>query len=287
MSIVVVHLDRREEAERIAQLLGGEAVGYEEGALERAFNEGKGIVALMACGIVVRKLAPLIKDKWTDPPVVAVSPGIKFAIPLLGGHHGANELAERLAGLGAQAVITTASEAAGLESVEVIARKRDLEVLNRESTRATNAAVLRSDIPLYTITGPAAAVVGPGVSILVRKGEYVVGLGCNKGTAAEEVVQAVRETLSSSGIGVDEVMAYATTCKKMHEPGLREAVAALNGNLVFVEDEDINRQQVKESKASLIGLKGVAEPAALFVSKRRELVRERKAYGNVTVAIAR
>ena len=54
----------------------------------------------MSMGIVVRKIAPLLDDKWTDPAVVVVSPDFRYAIPLLGGHHGANELAKELAGLG-------------------------------------------------------------------------------------------------------------------------------------------------------------------------------------------
>ncbi len=287
MSMAIIHIDRQEEAERVAALLGADVISYSDEAFREAFLAGNDIVALMACGIVVRRLAPLIVDKWTDPAVVVMSPGLRFAIPLLGGHHGANELAERLSGLGALPIVTTATEARGLEAVEVTAERQGLEVLNRESTRQTNAAILRSEIPLYALTGPAVAVAGPGVSVLVRHGEYVVGLGCNRGTSADEIFAAVRNVLAEAGVSQDEVLAYATTVRKMDETGLREGVALLGGNLVYVDDQDINGQDVEESAARLIGLRAVAEPAALFVSRRKELITRRKAIGNVTVAIAR
>jgi cobalt-precorrin 5A hydrolase len=284
---IVFHLGEEGSAARIAAFLDGESVWYSKEAFERAFLDGARIVALIASGIMVRALAPLVRDKWTDPPVVVVSPDLRFAIPLLGGHHGANELAKRLEAMGIVPVITTATEARGLEAVEVTASRQGLEVVNRSSTRAVNAAVLRGEVPLYSIVGPAIVVAGRGVSVLCSQGTAFVGLGCNRGTCAEEIVQAVRDALSEARIEASEVMLYATTRKKLDEDGLRKAVEALGGNLVFVDDVELNAQDVEQSKASLIGLKGVAEPAALAVSKRKELVLRRKAYGNVTVAVAR
>jgi cobalt-precorrin 5A hydrolase len=287
VSTTVFYLGDGAAANRIAERLNGEAAPYSKDAFEQAFHHGSRIVAVMAAGIVVRALSPLVKDKWTDPPVVVVSPDLQFAIPLLGGHHGANEMARELGSMGIVPVITTATEAHGLEAVEVVAFRRGLEVINRSSTKAVNAAVLKGDVPLYSIDGPAMVVAGPGVSVLCRQGNAFVGLGCNRGTRSEEIVQAVRDALTEADIPADEIMLYATTRKKVDEPGLIEAVEALGGNLVFVDDAALNTQDVEQSKASLIGLKGVAEPAALAVSKRKELVFRRKAYGNVTVAVAR
>jgi cobalt-precorrin 5A hydrolase len=274
-------------ATSIAERLNGETVPYSKEAFEQTFLQGSRIIAVMAAGIVVRALSPLVKDKWTDPPVVVVSPDLRFAIPLLGGHHGANEMARELEGLGIIPVITTATEAHGLEAVEVIASQRGLDVINRSSTRAVNTAVLKGDVPLYSIDGPAMVVAGPEVSVLCSQGSAFVGLGCNRGTCSEEIVQAVRDALREANIPTDEIMLYATTRMKMDEPGLFEAVGVLGGNLVFIDDATLNTQNVEQSKASLIGLKGVAEPAALAMSRRKELVFRRKAYGNVTVAVAR
>ncbi len=157
------------------------------GSLPRFFHETRRIVALMSMGIVVRGIAPLIRDKWTDPAVVVVTPDFSYAVPLLGGHHGANELAKELAGLGLVPVISTATEATGLDSVESIAIRTGCDIVNRDSTRAVNAGILDGTTKIYSVPGPGIVIAGPDVSILVHKGDYVVGIGCRKGVTAEEV----------------------------------------------------------------------------------------------------
>ena len=189
--VVVIGFTDDEDASRIAQFLGADLVDYGDDAFENAFKTGKGIVAVMATGIVVRKIAPLLRDKWTDPPVVVVPSGLRYAIPLTGGHHGANELAKRLAGVGAEPVITTATEANGKPSVETIMEQQGLEVINKTSTIAVNRGFLDGDVPVYTIEGPATVIAGPKVSVLFKKGRYVIGLGCNTGTTKSEIISLV------------------------------------------------------------------------------------------------
>ena len=101
--IWVIGFPGDKDAAGIAKFLEADLVDYHDDVFENAFRENKSIVAVMATGIVVRKIAPLIHDKWTDPPVVVVPSGCRYAIPLIGGHHGANELAKRLTGIGAEA----------------------------------------------------------------------------------------------------------------------------------------------------------------------------------------
>ncbi|MCX6697545.1 MAG: cobalamin biosynthesis protein, partial [Methanoregula sp.] len=85
-----------------------------------------------------------------------------------------------------------------------------------------------------------------------------------------------------------DVQIYATTIKKCNEAGLVDAIAAHSANLIFLDDDTINAQAVvSPSKAKKIGLLGVAEPCALAVAKRKELVMKKKVFGRVTVAIAR
>jgi cobalt-precorrin 5A hydrolase len=278
----------RNDADRIAAFLGADSVTYTPEVFAEVFSSRKRIVALMSIGIVVRKIAPLLDDKWTDPAVVVISPDCRYAIPLLGGHHGANELAKELAGLGLEPVITTATESRGRDSVETIAEWTGTAVVNRDSTRGVNATLLKKDLPLHAIEGPAIVLAGPDVSILVRKGEYSVGIGCRKGVGQDEVINAVRTALTENGIAEADVFIYATTVKKMHEHGLVAAAGALSGNLIFLDDDTINAQTgTGPSRASKIGLLGVAGPCALATSKRKEFIMDKKVYGRVTVAIAR
>lgn len=275
-------------ARRIADALGADVLPYGPDAFRAAFAGYSRIVALMSAGIAVRGIAPLLTEKWRDPAVVVVGPDLRYAIPVVGGHHGGNDLARELAALGIEAVITTATETRGRESVEGIAARTGYDVVNRDSTRAVNAAILDGDVPLYAVTGPGIVVAGPAVSLLVREGEYIVGIGCRKGVGATEVAGAVRQALTEAGIAEGEVLVYATTTQKRGEEGLLRAVADLGGNLVFLDDETLNAQEAPSpSRASLIGLAGVAEPAALAASKRKVLVLAKQTYGGVTVAIAR
>jgi cobalt-precorrin 5A hydrolase len=278
----------RSDAQRIAAYLSADVLDFTPEIFTEVFRNHKRIVALMSMGIVVRKIAPLLTDKWTDPAVVVISPDFRFAIPLLGGHHGANELAKELSGLGLQPVITTATESRGRESVESIAERTGTVIVNRDSTRSVNAALLDKDLKVHAVFGPAIVLASPDVSLLVKSGEYAVGVGCRKGIRPEEAVEAIRTALAENGIDESEVFIYATTTKKLHETGLSEAVGVLSGNLIFLDDDTINAQAgTGPSRASKIGLLGVAEPCALATSKRKQLIMEKKVFGRVTVAIAR
>jgi cobalt-precorrin 5A hydrolase len=285
---VVIALPRFiENAQRIAAFLRAEVREYTPDIFEQIFPDTERIVALMSMGIVVRKIAPLLRDKWTDPSVVVVSPDFRFAIPVVGGHHGANELAKELSGIGLSPVITTATESTGKDSAETIAERTGNAVLTRDSTRTVNAAMLDIDVPVFAVKGPSVVIAGADVSILIRNGEYSVGIGCRRGIRPEEVIEAIETALADSGIGKAEVMVYATTAKKFDENGLKDAISSLSGNLIFLDDETINAQTgISPSKATRIGLRGVAEPCALAVAKRKELVLQKKVYGRVTVAIA-
>jgi cobalt-precorrin 5A hydrolase len=247
------------EAERIARYLNADMRSYSRTVFSETFSAYPRIVAVMAAGIAVRGIAPLLRDKWADPAVVVVSPDLKYAVPVLGGHHGANELARQLAGLGMVSVITTATETKGRDAVEKVAEMTGTSVANRDSTRNVNAAILEDRAWVYRVNGPGIVIAGQGVSFLVRDGVYAVGIGCRKGVGKEEVIRAVEEALSGAGIAKDEVFIYATTAKKSHETGLFEAITALSANLILLDDETINAQRViSPSRARRLGIQGVA-----------------------------
>jgi cobalt-precorrin 5A hydrolase len=285
---VVIALFRfLDKAKTVAQYLGADVREYGPDTFSEIFPHTKRIVAIMSMGIVVRSIAPLLEDKWNDPAVVVVSPDLAYAIPLIGGHHGANELAKELSALGILPVITTATESAGRDSVEGVGERCGCDIVNRESTRQVNAAILDIDVPVFSVTGPGIVIAGPDVSILLKKGEYTVGIGCRKGVKKEEMLEAIRIALAETGIAKDDVLVYATTQKKFNETGLTEAISSLSGNLIFLDDETINAQTgLTSSRATKIGLLGVAEPCALAVAKKKHLIMAKKVYGRVTVAIA-
>ncbi|MHC1626559.1 MAG: cobalt-precorrin 5A hydrolase [Methanoculleaceae archaeon] len=289
MSTVVCALPRfRETAEEIAAHLSADYVDLRPGVMASLFRSYREIVLVMAVGIAVRAIAPHLTDKWRDPAVVVVGPDRRYVIPIIGGHHGANTLARRLGDMGITPVITTATEAFGRRSVERIAGEEGYTILNRESTRRVNAAILDGDVPVYNLQAPGIAIVPPGISVLVRRGGYVVGIGCRRGVPACEIREAISATLDVAGINPDSVLVYATTSRKRDEPGLAEAVASLGGVLVYLPDSALRSSgTTSPSRAEIIGLPGVAEPAALALSQNGELIRPKVVHGRVTVAIAR
>jgi cobalt-precorrin 5A hydrolase len=115
--------------------------------VKETYGKVDGIVAVMAAGIVVRAVAPLLESKLTDPAVVIVDVSGRFAVSLLSGHYGgANELTKLIAdGIGATPVITTASDAMGKQSVDELARTLHLSIENPESLVAVNSAVVNGE----------------------------------------------------------------------------------------------------------------------------------------------
>jgi len=61
------------------------------------FEGGRPIVGICASGILIRSVAPLLASKEREPPVVAIAEDGSVAVPLIGGHHGANAIARAVA----------------------------------------------------------------------------------------------------------------------------------------------------------------------------------------------
>lgn len=119
----------------------------------KLFNDYDGIIFVMATGIVVRVIAPCIKNKYTDPAIVVVDDVGRYIISLLSGHEGgANLLAYKVACiLHSSAVITTGTEAhkdiivgigckKGITSHEV--KKAIEDALNKISLRIENVRLI-------------------------------------------------------------------------------------------------------------------------------------------------
>jgi len=79
---------------------------------QQSFTQGHACIFICSTGIVIRALAPVIVDKYQDPPIIVMDEAGEFVIPLLSGHEGgAGELAYSIAqALGAQCVITSATD---------------------------------------------------------------------------------------------------------------------------------------------------------------------------------
>jgi cobalt-precorrin 5A hydrolase len=297
--IAIVSFERKwETAEEIKAELADryeriDLVEYHGDVFDEHWGEYDCFLALMASGIVMRKTAGLLDDKWEDPAVVVVDEALTWAIPITGGHHGANQVADDLATMGAVPAMTTASEAAGKQGVESKAKALDSHVVNGDSTVATNLAVLDDELgPVARLDGPRAVLVDDDVTVLKRNGDdgVVLGTGTVSGVEKAQVVDAWRQALDARGLDFSDVDFVATGTRKAGEEGLYAAAQDLDLGVVLFEKEALERFEGPSPSRSkeLIGWPGIAEASAIAGGREHELEREKERYDDaVTVAVGR
>lgn len=102
------------------------------------------LVFVGACGIAVRKIAPFIKDKKSDPAVLVVDDMGGNVISLLSGHIGnANAWTCLVAdGIGANPVITTASDCHGKIAIDMFAVNNGLVITDFTLAKDIESALL-------------------------------------------------------------------------------------------------------------------------------------------------
>jgi cobalt-precorrin 5A hydrolase len=290
-----------------------------------AFAEGHSLVCIMAAGIVVRQVAPLLQGKDRDPAVVVVDEEGRFAVSLLSGHlGGANRLARRVAGaLGGAPVITTATDVQGLPALDLLAAQNGLVIENLAGVREVSMALLSGEpVRLVDPEGRLAAVLqahphlfhlesdvdtalnaGPQPTVYVgwqerpwpprwlrlRPRSLIAGVGCHKGAPAEEILDFLQETFRQAGLSLHSLKALATIAAKKDEPGLVEAARRLHVELLWFTAEELEKVPVPHPSAQAarhVGAKSVSEAAALKAGQGELLVPKMKS-ANVTVAVAR
>ncbi|XXT20383.1 cobalamin biosynthesis protein [Sorangium sp. So ce429] len=125
--------------------------------LNEAFTAYDCHVFVISVGAVVRMIAPLLKNKKVDPAVVCVDDTARFSICVLSGHVGrGNAFTEKVASLlGAQPVVTTASDALGTLTVDILGRELGwtLDDPDRNVTRGCAAVVNAAPVLFVQETG--------------------------------------------------------------------------------------------------------------------------------------
>jgi len=298
-NIAIISFERKlDTADEIVDGIGDrydsvDVIEYHGDVFEEHWGEYDCFVGLMASGIAMRKTAPLLDDKWDDPAIVVVDEELTWAIPITGGHHGANQVADDLASLGAVPAMTTASEAADKQGVEKQAKALSSHVINGDSTVATNLAVLDDELgPIERLDGPKAVLVDDDVTVLKRNLDdgVVLGTGSVSGADKERFLEAWETALDEADRDWDDVEFVATATRKEEEPGLLEAAAERDlGVVAFEKNTLLEHEGPTPSKSKeLIGWPGVAEASAIAGGTEHELALEKISHEQeVTVAVGR
>ena len=283
-------------------------------ALRRAWEECDAVVLFLATGAAVRLVAPLLRDKHTDPGVVAADDAGLFAVALCGGHDGgANGLAARIAAsLGATPVVTTASDALGLPALDSFGRDLGLRLEEGPDGAAVGAAlvsgervnlvsdrrwplgplpgnVVRADEPeppLVFVSDRVADV--PRPAVVYRPPSLVAGVGCSRGVSAGEILGLIRASLAEAGLSEGSVAALASIEAKRDEAGLLEAAESLGIPVRFHAAERLAAVETPNPSSVVreaVGTPSVAE-AAVLVSGAEMVLQKRKS-AMATVALGR
>lgn len=283
--------------------------------LRSLFADGQAIVAVMATGILVRALAPLIGSKREDPPVLALSADGTVVVPLLGGHHGANRLARRVAeALDGRAAITTASDAASGTALDD--PPDGWRVRNPEAAKALGADLLAGEpVQVIVEAGDAAWLTGldldpaPGARRAVRITDRAVGgsadelvlhppvlalgVGCERGVPEADLIDHALACLADAGLAREAVACVASIDIKADEPAVHALAHQLGVPARFFPADALKAEGHRlatpsEIVAGAVGVAGVAEAAALaVVGEHGSLVVPKRIGGRVTCAVAR
>ena len=275
------------------------------------FAAGRPVIGICAAGILIRAVAPLLADKRAEPPVIAVAEDGSSVVPLLGGHHGANDLARKIAAaLGVQAAVTTAGDlklGVALDQPPSGWRMQDPAQMKSVAAAllAGETAVIENETAAdvsWLATLPQSAKATQRILISTRTDAkadlvyhpqtVVLGIGCERLAAADEVIGLARQCLTDANIAPQSVACVASIALKAAEPAIHTLAAELGVPARFFSAEELERESPRLQNPSDIvfqetGCHGVAEGAALAtVGTEGELIQGKVRSKRATCAIA-
>lgn len=285
------------------------------------FSQSDALIFVGACGIAVRSIAPSIRHKTMDPAVVVVDERGQFAISLLSGHiGGGNDLALTAARIvGAQPVVTTATDLNQVFAVDVFAKKNGCHIADMRYAKEVSARLLEgetvgaySDFPwtgdlprgLVPVDDAVEVSMRPalGIAVTIRPGLqpfektlYLIpqvvtaGIGCKKGISSEKIAEAVSEAADRAGISLRAVAGVASIDLKKDEPGLVDYCRERDLPFETFSAEELRAVEGQFTPSSFVssvtGVDNVCERSAVRASGGR-LIAGKMAREGVTVAFA-
>lgn len=144
----------KESSDRENVVVKGTDEGFTlDGFVKENFYQGNVLIFIGAAGIAVRAIAPYIEDKTKDPAVIVMDEAGKNVIPLLSGHIGGGvRETEKIANLiGANCVMTTASDVSGEFAVDVFASENGFVISDMKKAKEFTARLLEEKEAVYEV----------------------------------------------------------------------------------------------------------------------------------------
>lgn len=324
-AVIVLHAGALPLARRVAAIVGGEVHGARDrapgadvpfdstaGHLRTLFEAGRPTVALMASGALIRILAPILADKRAEPPVVALAEDGSAAVPLLGGHHGANDLARRIAeATGGHAAVTTAGDlrfAVALDAPPpgyALENPGDAKAVMAELVAGAEAwiegeadwlhasRIPVSDDARVTLAVTEGAREPAAMELLYRPRTLVLGIGTERGAPPEEAVSLAETVLRDAGVSPLALACVASIDLKADERAVHAVAERFGVPARFFDAAALEREAPRLANPSDVvfretGCHGVSEGAALAaVGPDGALVVPKRKSVRATAALAR
>ncbi len=255
--------------------------------LRALFADSRPIIGLCAAGILIRAVAPLLTDKRAEPPVLAGTEDGASIVPLLGGHHGGNNLARRIAeALDGHAAITTAGDnrfGVALDDPPAgwsLANPQDAKAVMARCL-AGGALRLQGDAPWLTqsalpfdvagadrLVATVKADTGDEKTLIFHPRKLALGLGCERGAGADEIIALIETALAATGLAKNAIACVVSIDLKANEAAILKAADRLGVPARFFTAETLEAETPRLANPSAavfaeVGCHGVAEGAAL------------------------
>ncbi|RJX24717.1 MAG: hypothetical protein C4554_08210 [Dethiobacter sp.] len=125
--------------------------------------------------------------------------------------------------------------------------------------------------------------------IIMRPRNIWAGVGCRRGVAGGDVVNAVQEAFNRCGREISSLQGMVTAELKSEEPGLKEAAGHFDVPLKICRNEKIREVEHFFRESAFVrkqtGCGSVAEPCAFLGSSRGEMILEKTTFSGITVAL--
>ena len=147
-----------------------------------------------------------------------------------------------------------------------------------------------TESPVDILVAPASY--GQGRLLTLRPKEYVIGIGCKRGKAAEQINQFVNRVLKESGISMEQVAAFVSIDRKKDEEGILWMSSHYGIPFVTYSAEELQQVEgtfhASEFVKSQVGVDNVCERAALrFSGPDGILITGKQAEDGITAAIVK